>query len=477
MGSITIGVPEPDKTTAFVDECWRVTVNINPCWEVSVTEKPCWEVEGKDMTIQNPNPIFDNDLDLSKEGVFNIFAIHIVMDEIYMAVEMRSPDDPETQTYWDAYGSATEQRADGKWVYHPPYKATQIVEVSDIVSGLLPHTVETDEQGYKFIVMDDIDINFDVYYKMDHGFRLLKGVLSDDFSSQTMYMDWVENSVEVSPTLIGSGCFIMGHEDIDQTTPLVFKAKNDSLYSIDRTTLELTPLSTTGINYMLSPELALKPESTSRFNITTGTGEADAYPTNIFGRSNSFVFDVMQNENETLGFPIYDPADFNSLKNIKVALGLKYYWFQQAYDSGFGGVGNTGSILSTKPFNPDLYLLSSIPYVPNPIPPVSPYLASDVLLGMTPPDYRVTDGFELVGNVRMSTSMIKINAGSNFLISTGTEILYLVSHYPDKYPYSSMTIYKICDVTDVEDYCVWNGIVYVTTGTSQIKAYNTLSML
>lgn len=461
----------------FVDECWRVTVNSHPCWEVSVTEKPCWEVEGKDMTIQNPDPIFDNDLDLSDKGVFNVYAVHIVMDEIYMAVEIRPPDDAETEVYYDAFGSATEQRADGKWVYHPPYKATQIVQVSDIVSGLLPHTIETDEHGYKFIVMDDIDINFDVYYKMDHGFRLLKGVLSDNFSSQTMYMDWVENSVEVAPSLVGTGCFLMGHENIGSTTPLIFKAKNDNIYSVDRTTLEMTPLSTSDINYMLNEEIALKPESTTRFNILTGEGEENAYPTNIFGRKNSVVFDVMQNEEQTIGFPIYDPADLPIFKNIKIALDLQYYWFQKATGGDFGGVGNTGLIVGVEASNPDKYYTTPIPYIPNPIPPVSYQLESDSLVGMTSTFNHIIDGFELAENTRMSSSMIKINVGTNFLISTGNEILYLASHYGSKSPYTAMTVYKVCDVTGTEDYCYWNGIVYVTTGTSKIKAYNTISML
>lgn len=467
------------------DHCWEVRANVeddlpsrvapDECWKVTVSDrshgdKACWTVSGKDRCIQ-AKPQFENDFNTEETGIFKIFGIHIAHEHIYMAVEIRGYDDIPTETYYDAYGSATTQRADGKWVYYPPYPATQIVEVSDIVSGLLPHTVETNAFGFKYIVMDNMDINFDVYYKMDSGFVLMKGLLGASFVESKYYMDGIEAVWTLNDTLIGDGCILMGHEASGLNDPIVFKAKNGSCFSIDVDTLEPTPLSTTDLNYMLTSDLALKTDSLSRFKISTGTGEANAYPDFTPSPVINKYTSIMQNDIVTIGFPQISSETDGGY--IRIGQDLEYVFMDEASSGGWSGVGSVGNVVGTDPYNPNIYYSKDIPYPPT-LPPAGSYDTS-VLMGLDPDRYFDVGGdYTIAYKEEPNPGRVRISAGGHFFAIMNTAVVWFESLHPLVFADNiSMRAWNMHSSTGVTDFCYYEGQLFIANGTSTLVVRNT----
>ena len=235
----------------------------------------------------------------------------------------------------------------------------------------------------------------------------------------------------------------MAHESSGLTDYLYFNAMNGNSYRIDMLGFSIVPLSTSNLNYMLTKTIALKTESKTRFYVEEDYGEPNAYPTDFALGSYKWTYlNVMQNDEITIGFPVFDG---NILNYEQAVLQNLYYLIQDPESSGgsWGGVGNTGSIIGTAPYNPDKYFREPIPY-----PPVIPYTLPSyygnyaVLVGMTPYTSYITDGFELVANGLMSDSIIRMNIGDDFIISTGGEILYLENNHGS---FVGITVHKIID--------------------------------
>ncbi len=295
------------------EQCWTLSTQSPdgsdvPCWDLtaklpSEKELACWGLSVADKCKQNPSPSFDKDIDMDEHGVLEIYAVHIAHEEIYMAVNMKAPDNEVEGTYTDEWGSATNPLGES-WAYYPSYKATEIVRVYDAF-GNLPYYEGVNEYGYKYIVMDDMDINFYVEYKMDHGYRIIRGVMASAFDVQRHYMLTIISSVDSTQELIGDGCLLMG-----KGTTVVFTGADSSCFRIDNewSQISLLPLATVGLNYMLTESVALKSSSTYGYDVVNDIGTDNIFHNDsdvwIFHYSN--VTGIMQSANDTVGFPFYE---------------------------------------------------------------------------------------------------------------------------------------------------------------------------
>ncbi len=494
------GPRPPSICDELPSDCWSIEVKFpesvselpigeggadvpRDCWQIYSTQEECWQISGYCPKQTDPDfPIRD----LEEHRINKVFAIHISHNILFCAVEFDTPDNEMDDTYLDVWGGCNTQQEDGRWVYYPRYKAIEIVSVFDDI-GSLDHQVHIDSFGYRYITMDHQDIVFSVTYKMAHNFRIIRGTIGFDFAGGETYLDHIEESVEKSPDLIGEGCMLTQHESTTNYTDIViFRGKDGSVFTMNPSDLVLTVTGTTDINYMLNLEYGMKAQSGTRFNFATDSGEADAYPLNIYNLENSFARSVMQNETQTIGFAEWNDSILN--EDVKLLQSLVYLWLHDPGEGTWTGTGQTGHVVAGNPANPDIYYTRNIPYIPNPIPPTNQDPEDDSLRGMRPSRDRLDDGHRIPTIAPMNDKMLRMCIGENFIIASTREgleeedpyqpALLFLAHSPWQGTTNvTMHIYKVCDVEGLEDYCYFNNYIYVADGTSQIKSYSTFNML
>jgi len=495
----------------IVDECWQVSVEYLdddgdiptsdiPCWQVSVDIASCWEVTGNDRCKQREDvPPFDRDIDMDKHDIFKVFAVHISHENIYMAVQMRDPDDPDELTYLDDWGSATKPYNDGsgvtRYVYHPTYKATEIVRVFDIF-GDLPYEEITNEFGYKSIVRPEKDINFSVIYRIDMGYRLIKGLFSTEWDIQGHYMMYIEKSTQFSTDLIGDGCLLMGKEVSTLTPTIVFTGKNKQSFKLIDVldVLDLESLSTEGLNYMLTDTIAMKHESSSYFKVDEDVGYGRMFsntsplmPDNIGAEK---IVGIMQNEHRTVGFTDRGSVDVEKWKyETSMMLDIVYSWYHNPPPSSWGGSGSTGSVVDGDAYSGQGFFTTSIYFVPTtPIDETGvtvcgirtmgtysfPICNYNTFYGMVSQFGYVAEGdyyfdrdeLPLENRVRIATDDWLLNEEDFFVITKNGVIHIMRSGYLNGYP--KYDLWKLGDDT-VMDFCYWHGVVIMADGTNVLK--------
>ncbi len=470
-------------------DCWQLTVtggetleeNKPVCWELHVSsevnngnERDCWSVSLSDNCSQPP-PIFDpTDIDMDKHGIFRVYAVHIQHSYIYMAVQMREPDDPNELTYLDEWASATEEVSDGQFIYRPTYKATEIVKVFDIF-GDLEYTEMEDEYGYKYITRPEYDINFNIIYRMDMGLRIVKGVFASEWAIKQHYMLAIESAMNnVSSDLIGDGCLLMGKEGTSFSDPIIFTAKNGNSYRLkdEFGEISLFKLGASNLNYMLTTEIALKHDSSTGYNVVEDIGTANLFHNYSDGLKEIYHVDkivgIMQSNEDTVGF-------IESSEPDKLG-GLSQFWcdlyYQSRYktcsDGGWTGGGEVGSVVDAQPAEYIEWYSKSIMH-----PPIVEeydtklYECGYTFIGMIEKNPVEYDGDYTLDRYDLPDSQKKrIDFGDNFAVVLNNGLVFINKELEFLKPYSLWFLY---DKDTISDFCHYYGNILIADRTNIIK--------